>query len=82
MALSRVPVDGTDVQTSFGTTHVLTAGDPSKPPQVALHALSMSSTMRLPLLSTLTAAHHVRMLDAVGDVNKSVATDVLSSPAL
>ena len=30
--------------------------------------------MWVPLLTTLTASHHVRMLDAVGDVNKSVAT--------
>jgi pimeloyl-ACP methyl ester carboxylesterase len=76
-----MPVEESDVRTSFGTTHVLTAGDPSKPPLVALHALSMSSTMWLPLLSTLTASHHVRMLDAVGDLGKSVATDVMTSPA-
>ena len=60
---------------------MLTAGDPSNPPLVALHAKSFSSTMWLPLLPTLTASHYVRMFDAVGDVNKSVATDVLSSPA-
>lgn len=81
IALSPVPVEESDVHTSFGITHVLTAGDPSKPPLVALHAKSFSSTMWLPLLPTLTASHYVRMFDAVGDVNKSVATDVLSSPA-
>lgn len=81
IALSPVPVEESDVETSFGTTHVLTAGDPAKPPLVALHAKSFSSTMWVPLLPTLTASHHVRMLDAVGDVNKSVATDVMSSPA-
>jgi pimeloyl-ACP methyl ester carboxylesterase len=77
----KVPVEESDVETSFGTTHVLTAGDPSKPPLVALHAMSMGSTMWLPLLPALTASHHVRMLDAVGDASKSVATGVLSSPA-
>lgn len=81
IALSPVPVDESDVETSFGTTHILTAGDPSKPPLVALHAMSMGSTMWLPLLPALTASHHVRMLDSVGDVGKSVATGVLSSPA-
>ena len=79
IALSPVPVEESDVETSFGTTHVLTAGDPAKPPLVALHAKSFR--MWVPLLPTLTASHHVRMLDAVGDVNKSVATDVMSSPA-
>jgi pimeloyl-ACP methyl ester carboxylesterase len=81
VASSPVPVIESDVETSFGTTHVLTAGDPSKPPLVALHGMSMSSTMWLPLLPTLTAKHHVRMLDAVGDLNKTVSTTVMSSPA-
>jgi pimeloyl-ACP methyl ester carboxylesterase len=81
VASSPVPVIESDVETSFGTTHVLTAGDPSKPPLVALHGLSISSTMWLPLLPALTAAHHVRMLDAVGDLNKTVSTTVMSSPA-
>ena len=74
IALSPVPVEESDVQTSFGTTHVLTAGDPSKPPLVALHGAAISSTMWLPLLPALTVSHHVRMLDAIGDMNKSVAT--------
>jgi pimeloyl-ACP methyl ester carboxylesterase len=81
IALSPVPVGESDVETSFGATHVLTAGDRSKPPLVALHAMATSSTMWLPLLPALTASHHVRMLDTVGDVGKSVATGVLSSPA-
>jgi pimeloyl-ACP methyl ester carboxylesterase len=80
VALSPVPIEESDIPTSFGTTHVLTAGDPSKPPLIALHGKSISSTMWLPMLSTLTATHHVRMLDAVGDVGKSVAVSVLSSP--
>lgn len=82
ITLSPVPAEESDIETSFGTTHVLTAGDPSKPPLVALHGNSISSTMWLPMLPTLTAGHHVRMLDAVGDINKSVATAVLSSPEL
>ena len=80
VALSPVPVEQSDVETSFGTTHVLTAGDPSKPPLIALHALSMSATMWRPLLPTLTEFHHVRMLDVPGDINKSVARVVMSSP--
>ena len=60
---SPVPVEESDVATSFGTTHVLTAGDPAKPPSVAMHAKSMESTMWLPLLPTLTATHHVRTLN-------------------
>jgi pimeloyl-ACP methyl ester carboxylesterase len=80
IALSPVPVEESDVRTSFGTTHVLTAGDSSKPPLVALHGKAISSTMWLPMLPVLTATHYVRMLDVIGDSNKSVATSVLSSP--
>jgi pimeloyl-ACP methyl ester carboxylesterase len=82
VALSPVPVDQTDVEGRFGVTHVLTAGDPAKPPLVALHGKAMSSTMWLPLLPTLASSHRVHLVDALGDVNKSVARAVLSSPDL
>jgi pimeloyl-ACP methyl ester carboxylesterase len=81
VALSSVPIEQSEVQTSFGTTHLLTAGDPSKPPLIAMHGLSISSTMWIPLLPILTASHHVRMLDRVGDLNKSRATAVVPSPS-
>jgi pimeloyl-ACP methyl ester carboxylesterase len=79
IARSAVPVDESAVATSFGTTHVLTAGDRSKPPLIALHALNFSSTMWLPLLPALTASHHVRLLDTVGGTNRSVATGITTS---
>lgn len=44
-----MPVTESDVETSFGRTQVLTAGDPSKLPLVAIHPLASSSTLRLPL---------------------------------
>ena len=78
---STVALDEIDVETSYGATHVLTAGDPAKPPLVALHAKSFSSTMWIPLLPTLVASHRVHLIDAVGDLNLSVATRPLSSPA-
>jgi pimeloyl-ACP methyl ester carboxylesterase len=81
IAQSPVPVSESDVRTSFGSTHIVTAGDPSKPTLIALHGFMMSSTMWLPMLPALTASHHVVMLDAVGDLNKSVATSALSSAA-
>jgi pimeloyl-ACP methyl ester carboxylesterase len=80
VAQSSSRIEESDVETSFGTTHVLHAGDPGRPPLVALHAKSMSSTMWIPLLPALMASHRVHLIDAVGDVNKSVATQVLSSP--
>jgi pimeloyl-ACP methyl ester carboxylesterase len=73
LAASSMPVAETNVETSFGRTHVLTAGDSSKPPLVAIHPLAMSSTFWLPLLPTFAANHSVTLIDALGDLNKSVA---------
>ena len=77
---SEVAIDERDVDTSCGSTHVLTAGDPGKPPLVALHAKGFSSTMWIPLLPSLVESHRVHLVDAVGDLNLSVATRPLSKP--
>jgi pimeloyl-ACP methyl ester carboxylesterase len=74
LVASPMQVTETDVETSFGRTHVLAAGDASKPPLVAIHPLAFSSTSWLPLLPTFAANHSVTMIDAVGDLNKSVAS--------
>jgi pimeloyl-ACP methyl ester carboxylesterase len=78
---SAVALDELDIDTSYGSTHVLTAGDPAKPPLVALHAKSFSSTMWIPLLPALVDSHRVYLIDAVGDLNLSIATRPLSKPA-
>jgi len=82
MAIDRstLVLDEHDIATSFGSTHVLTAGDPAKPPLVALHAKGFSSTMWIPVLPSLVESHHVYLVDAVGDLNLSVATRTLSKP--
>jgi pimeloyl-ACP methyl ester carboxylesterase len=81
IAQTRESVEEVDLDGRYGTTHVLVAGDPSNAPLVALHAKSMSSTMWLPLLPALSSLRRVYMLDAVGDLNKSIARRVLSNPA-
>ena len=77
LTASPVPLTEHDIETPYGRTHVLTAGDPGHPPLVALHGKAVSSTMWIPLLDTLTASHRVFLLDTIGDINKSVATRVL-----
>jgi pimeloyl-ACP methyl ester carboxylesterase len=67
-------VTESDVETSFGRTHLLTAGDPSKPPLVALHGSSISSTSWVPFLPILTQTHSLTMIDAIGEAGKTVAT--------
>jgi pimeloyl-ACP methyl ester carboxylesterase len=79
---ATIPVEEADVDTTWGRTHVISAGDPGAPPLVALHAKSCSATMWVPHLPTLAARHRVHLVDAVGDLGKSVATGVLTKPAL
>ena len=78
---STMPVTESDIETSFGRTHVLSAGDPSKPPLVAMHGIQIASTSWLPLLPTLAAAHRVTMIDAIGQVSKSIATKPITGAA-
>jgi pimeloyl-ACP methyl ester carboxylesterase len=79
LATSTVPVTVSDIETSFGRTHVLNAGDPSKPPLVALHGSGISSTMWVPLLPTLASAHSVTMIDAIGEPGKSIAAKPITN---
>ena len=79
VAQSPLPVEERDLEGRHGVTHVLVAGDAAHPPLVAFHGKSISSTMWLPLLPTLAASRRVYLVDAVGDLNRSVARTVLSS---
>ena len=74
LATSPIPLTESDIETSFGRTHVLNAGDPSKPPLVALHGSSISSTSWVPFLPSLAATHSVTMIDAIDEAGKSIAT--------
>lgn len=74
LAVSTIPVTESDIETSFGRTHLLHAGDPSKPPLVALHGAAISSTSWIPLLPILAATHSVTMIDTIGEVGKSIPT--------
>lgn len=81
LATSTVPMTESDIETSFGRTHLLHAGDPSKPPLVAIHGSSISSTMWVPALPILAATHSVTMIDAIDDAGKSVATKPTTNSA-
>ncbi|BBY43662.1 alpha/beta fold hydrolase [Mycolicibacterium celeriflavum] len=82
LASSPVPITESDVETSFGLTHVLTAGHPAMPPLVAIHPLAFSSASWVPLLPTFVANHSVTMLDAPGDLNKSVSIKPITGAGL
>src|SRR5919198_665113 len=79
LARCRVPLSDDNVDTPFGTTHVLLAGDAERPPLVALHGKSVSATMWVAHLEALTATRRVAMVDTIGDMGRSVATAALRS---
>src|SRR6476619_4354739 len=73
LAAAGVVVQEHDVRTGFGTTHVVEAGDASRPPLVLLHTMSFSSTVWVRNLPTLSQAHRVLAIDTIGDVNLSLS---------
>jgi hypothetical protein len=44
LSLWPVPHEALDIQTSFGTTHINTAGSPELPPLILLHGFGVCST--------------------------------------
>jgi pimeloyl-ACP methyl ester carboxylesterase len=73
IAAAGVPCRTHDVPTSFGSTHVVEAGDGADPPLVLLHTMSFSATVWSRNLSTLSQHHRVLAVDTVGDVNLSLS---------
>src|SRR4051812_18206662 len=71
LATAGVAVQEHDVPTGFGATHVVEAGDSSRPPLVLLHAMAFSSTLWARNLEALSDHHHVLAVDTIGDVNLS-----------
>jgi pimeloyl-ACP methyl ester carboxylesterase len=80
LALSPTPLEAREVDTAFGTTHVAIAGRDDAPPLILLHGKHCSSTMWLDLLPTFTKTHRTYLVDAIGEMGRSVATRMLHGP--
>jgi pimeloyl-ACP methyl ester carboxylesterase len=68
------PVESRTVPTAHGSSHVLVAGDPSKPPLVALHAMMTSSAHLLSELGPLLDRFHVIAPDLPGQSVRGLPT--------
>ncbi len=66
LAKIDVPTKLIEVSTSFGSSHVLAVGDPSKPPMVCLHAMLTSSAHLLSELSLLARDYYLLAPDIPG----------------
>jgi hypothetical protein len=62
------------VETSFGSTHVIESGPPSGEPLVLSHALSISSAMWHANIRALSRDHRVYCVDRVNEAGKSLCS--------
>ena len=59
------------IETSYGNTHVLTAGDPSKPPLVLIHGSCSNAAMWIGDIEQLHQNYHIFAIDILGEPGKS-----------
>ncbi|MDR9416398.1 MAG: alpha/beta fold hydrolase, partial [Gracilimonas sp.] len=72
LARANCETNSTSLSTTFGEIHVLTAGDPSKPPIVCLHAMLTSSAHLLSEIRHLTDHFYLLMPDIPGHSVKAI----------
>lgn len=68
-----VPCEEHDVETTFGSTHVVASGSPSAPPLILLHGASATSVMWHPVIAELSNSYRCYCVDTITEANKSVA---------
>ncbi len=66
-----IPLDQLDVETSFGLTHVIAAGDKDSKPLVLLNGLLMPASTWHLNIKALARNHRVYALDTIGDCGKT-----------
>ena len=74
LKLWKVPFKEEDVQTTFGTAHVLISGPREATPLVLLHGMDASSTMWYPNIEALSKNHRVYAIDFLMEPGKSVSS--------
>ena len=73
LTLWNVPYTEEDVQTSFGTAHVILSGPKDAPPLVLLHGMNASSTMWFPNIEAFSKNRRVYAIDFLTEPGKSVS---------
>jgi hypothetical protein len=81
--LARWPVEARSlfVDTSFGRTHVLEAGDTEAPPLLLLPTVSVSASACYANVGALSKRHRVLAVDIIGDAGRSELLRRPSDPA-
>jgi pimeloyl-ACP methyl ester carboxylesterase len=74
-----VPHQALDVKTSFGVTHINTAGSPELPPLMLLHGFGVCSTQWYPNIAPLSRQFRVYAPDVLSQMGLSVAAGRLKT---
>jgi pimeloyl-ACP methyl ester carboxylesterase len=74
LAAWPAPPNEVDIETRFGSTHVLVTGAAEGTPIVLLHAVAVASPSWYPNVAALAADHPVYAVDTIGDVGRSTQT--------
>jgi pimeloyl-ACP methyl ester carboxylesterase len=79
LAAWPVPPNELDIETRFGSTHLLVTGPTDGTPIVLLHAVAVASPSWYPNIAALAAEHGVYAIDTIGDVGRSTQTAAVRS---
>lgn len=71
LVLSQLPFEKRYVETTFGRTFMLVAGDESKPAIILLHGSCSNSAFWFPEIMALSVSHRVYAVDIVGEAGNS-----------
>ncbi|WP_139957967.1 alpha/beta fold hydrolase [Flavicella sediminum] len=74
LAALKIDCLAKDIETSFGTTHVLIRGNASKPPLVLVHGSNGCAPIALETYSGLEKHFQIFAIDVLAQPNKSAAT--------
>ncbi len=75
MELWPVPFEERQVQSRFGSTHVVVSGPTDGPPLVLLHGTMTTLTIWLPNIADLAEDYRVYAVDTMGHPSKSIPAD-------
>jgi pimeloyl-ACP methyl ester carboxylesterase len=70
-----IPYKELDIQTGYGSTHVITAGPEDAPPLMLFHCALMTSAIWSPIIEDLARNHRIYAVDVIGDVGKTIPSN-------
>jgi len=74
LKLWPVPYESIEIDTSYGSTHMLVSGPKDAPPVIFIHAFSASAIDWYGNVSDLSREHRIYAVEIPGDLNKSILT--------